>query len=78
MKDAYTFNRSSLIKAKMPVPKFNENRRSQKMPVELEEVKQKPLSKFSNKSQSKNKINKKLLLNKLQKKEYEEKNAHDK
>ena len=78
MKDAYTFNRSSLIKAKMPVPKFNENRRSQKMPVELEEVKQKPLSKFSNKNQSKNKINKKLLLNKLQKKEYEEKNAHDK
>ena len=78
MKDAYTFNRSSLIKAKMPVPKFNENRRSQKMPVELEEVKQKPLSKFSNKSQSKNKINKKLLLNKLQKKEYEEKNSHDK
>ena len=79
MKDAYTFNRSSLIKAEKPVPKYNESKRNQKSPVELEdiEVKEKKPSKFKENAKASNK-NKKKLLNKLQQKENEEKNSKDK
>ena len=79
MKDAYTFNRSSLIKAEKPVPKYNESKKNQKSPVELEdiEVKEKKPSKFKENAKANNK-NKKKLLNKLQQKENEEKNSKDK
>ena len=79
MKDAYTFNRSSLIKAEKPVPKFNNGKKIQNAPIEMkaiEKVEKKSHSKFL----QKNINNKKFLLNKLQQKqqkENDEKNIND-
>jgi hypothetical protein len=79
MKDAYTFNRSSLIKAEKPVPKFNNAKKIQNAPTEMKAIEneeKKTHSKFLKKSIS----NKKFLLNKLQQKqqkENDEKNIND-
>ena len=53
MKDAYTFNRSSLIKAEKPVPKFNNVKKILNSPTEMkaiENVEQKNHSKFFKKN----------------------------
>ena len=79
MKDAYTFNRSSLIKAEKPVPKFNNAKKIQNAPTEMKAIEnegKKTHSKFFKKNVS----NKKFLLNKLQQKqqkENDEKNIND-
>jgi hypothetical protein len=79
MKDVYTFNRSSLMKAEKPVPKFNSVKKIQNAPTEMktiENVEKKTHSKFFKKNIS----NKKFLLNKLQQKqqkENDEKNTND-
>ena len=79
MKDAYTFNRSSLTKAEKPIPKFNIVKKIQNAPTEMKEienVEKKTHSKFFKKNIS----NKKFLLNKLQRKqqkENDEKNIND-
>ena len=71
MKDAYTFNRSSLIKAEKPVPKFNNSKKIQNTPTEMktiEKIEKKTHSKFLKNNIS----NKKYLLNKLQQKQQNE------
>ena len=73
MKDAYTFNRSSLLKAERHVPKYD--KKLQK-PVELEDVDEESSTTFINKVEKRNKDSKKKILKKLQKKENERSNDY--
>ena len=76
MKDTYTLNRSSLLRAEKPVPKYGDIKKLKKLPIELEDVEEESSTMLINKAEKKNKENKKKLLNQLQKKENERKNAN--
>ena len=67
MKDAYTFNRSSLLRAEKPVPKYGEGKKMQKAPMELEDVEEESSTMLIHKPEKKNKENKKKLLEQLKK-----------
>ena len=76
MKDTYTLNRSSLVRAEKPIPKYGDIKKLKKLPIELEDVEEESSTMLINKAEKKNKENKKKLLNQLQKKENERKNTN--
>ena len=62
MKDVYTLNRSSLLRAEKPVPKYGEGKKLQKAPMELEDVEEESSTLLIHKPEKKiKKIIKKLL-----------------
>ena len=76
MKDTYTLNRSSLLRAEKPIPKYGDIKKLKKLPIELEDVEEESSTMLINKAEKRNKENKKKLLDKLQKKENEQKNSN--
>ena len=77
MKDTYTFNRSSLLRAEKPVPKYGDVKKLKNIPIELEDVEEDESSTMLiNKAEKRNKESRKKLLDKLQIKENERKNAN--
>ena len=75
MKDVYTLNRSSLLRAERHVPKFVDLKKIK--PVELEDIDEESSTMIINKIEKKKFENKRKLLDKLQQKENEEKNVNN-
>ena len=75
MKDVYTLNRSSLVRAEKPIPKYADSKKLK--PVELEDIDEESSTMLINKPVKKNKESKKKILEQLNQKENEEKNAND-
>ena len=75
MKDVYTLNRSSLLRAERHVPKFVDLKKIK--PVELEDIDEESSTMIINKIEKKKVENKRKLLDKLQQKENEEKNVNN-
>ena len=67
MKDTYTFNRSSLLRAEKPVPKYGDVKKLKNIPIELEDLEEEESSTMLiNKAEKRNKESRKKLLDKLE------------